>query len=628
MIINQLTSTGSSRLNQIMHTLKHVHHFELSAHEHKNLSETHAHYEGVKKKIVENSAFNSYHTNPEYTKASLIAEAVKLLKEIAPHRQKAVKEGAKPDFMDVDKDGDKKESMKKALQDKKTKVKEAAKPDFLDVDKDGDKKETMKKALQDKKKMNEHRRKIMMEDENLDKAETILAAKDISDKLQRMAEDAAKMAVDKLMPLVDVMKSQFGQEPAEGFNSVVKAQLQSVLDAIIAAKDETDNAVIALQGGQTPALANDISQALPSSEPEGESSDEFGFDQDFSAGPQTAGPEKEPLGRGMKSAMNESKFAVGDLVEFDYAKNMKPVKGKVVEIVTAKKTSNNPHGYMVDVKSGNTIYSLHPDHPKKITEALELTPTEKLKTMAVTGKDDKGRPLTTQQKTAMAKAAEDLSKAKLEEKLNKKMTAGEIIKDFESSEDPKFKGKSKAERKKMALGAYYSMHPKEKRTQEESKINNLKVVVESLKTEFNNLKREFNTHKDHHAQNVMEGIVKDVTQQGYGLEGAAILHKMKQVKHNIQEAQQRLTALVKQVQEHQNITHMTKVKMSALSEQAVKLPYGVIGTATTGVKFKKFFESADHRQLWLDYNQNMIAEQQQINPEDLARIRARLKGTI
>jgi hypothetical protein len=66
-------------------------------------------------------------------------------------KEEKVEEGkkAKPDFLDIDKDGNKKESMKKAVADKK-KVKEAAKPDFLDVDKDGDKKEPMKKAVKDK----------------------------------------------------------------------------------------------------------------------------------------------------------------------------------------------------------------------------------------------------------------------------------------------------------------------------------------------------------------------------------------------------------------------------------------------------------------------------------------------
>ena len=64
-------------------------------------------------------------------------------------KQKDLDEAAKPDFLDVDKDGNKKEPFKKAVKDKK--IKEASKPDFLDMDKDGDKKEPMKKAIKDKK---------------------------------------------------------------------------------------------------------------------------------------------------------------------------------------------------------------------------------------------------------------------------------------------------------------------------------------------------------------------------------------------------------------------------------------------------------------------------------------------
>jgi hypothetical protein len=83
-----------------------------------------------------------------------------------PPKTKIAAKGSKPDFLDMDKDGDKKEPMKKAVTDKKgskpqkgvnpfakkdEKVKEGAKPDFLDMDKDGDKKEPMKKAVKDKK---------------------------------------------------------------------------------------------------------------------------------------------------------------------------------------------------------------------------------------------------------------------------------------------------------------------------------------------------------------------------------------------------------------------------------------------------------------------------------------------
>lgn len=47
----------------------------------------------------------------------------------------------------------------------------------------------------------------------------------------------------------------------------------------------------------------------------------------------------------------------------------------------------------------------------------------------------------------------------IEEKLTRAMAPEEIIHDFVHSDDPKFQGISKKERIKMALGAYYSMHP-------------------------------------------------------------------------------------------------------------------------------------------------------------------------
>lgn len=76
----------------------------------------------------------------------------RLNEELAAFKIIAEKKG-KPDFLDMDKDGDKKEPMKKALKDKGDKpVKEGKKPDFLDMDKDGDKKEPMKKAIADKSK--------------------------------------------------------------------------------------------------------------------------------------------------------------------------------------------------------------------------------------------------------------------------------------------------------------------------------------------------------------------------------------------------------------------------------------------------------------------------------------------
>ena len=54
----------------------------------------------------------------------------------------------------------------------------------------------------------------------------------------------------------------------------------------------------------------------------------------------------------------------------------------------------------------------------------------------------------------------------LDEKLTKAMSAGDVISDFVHSKDPKFKGKSKKMRQKMALGAYYGMHPEKSKLEE------------------------------------------------------------------------------------------------------------------------------------------------------------------
>jgi len=57
----------------------------------------------------------------------------------------------------------------------------------------------------------------------------------------------------------------------------------------------------------------------------------------------------------------------------------------------------------------------------------------------------------------------------IDEVLTKKTSVSSVIHDFVHSDDPKFKGKSKKERQRMALGAYYSMHPeKSKKVHEDA----------------------------------------------------------------------------------------------------------------------------------------------------------------
>lgn len=52
-----------------------------------------------------------------------------------------------------------------------------------------------------------------------------------------------------------------------------------------------------------------------------------------------------------------------------------------------------------------------------------------------------------------------MTEEQLDEVITKATPASKVISDFVKSDNPKFAGKSKKERIKMALGAYYAKHP-------------------------------------------------------------------------------------------------------------------------------------------------------------------------
>jgi hypothetical protein len=75
-----------------------------------------------------------------------------------------------------------------------------------------------------------------------------------------------------------------------------------------------------------------------------------------------------------------------------------------------------------------------------------------------------------------------LGEEEVDEVLTKDTSAGEVIKDFQQSKNPKFAGKSQEDRKRMALGAYYSMHP-ELSKKDESVMENINSIMESYTLE-------------------------------------------------------------------------------------------------------------------------------------------------
>ena len=226
----------------------------------------------------------------------------------------ATKKKSKPDFLDFDKDGNKKEPMKKALKDKKvdevskstlgsyvkkaagsmggatqrgaiagykgdhpeadknyakankrkqginmavdklTKESTKAKPDYIDLDKDGNKKETMKKAAADKKKKSVKEsyemaiRRYLREGEE-GKAELVMAVKDMVDKFTAWSEDIASMQATAAMEMADQIRDELGSDQSEAFKQAISPALDAAFQAVKGAREAMNNQVAAMTGG-------------------------------------------------------------------------------------------------------------------------------------------------------------------------------------------------------------------------------------------------------------------------------------------------------------------------------------------------------------------------------------------
>jgi hypothetical protein len=145
-------------------------------------------------------------------------------------------------------------------------IDEAAKPDFLDVDKDGDKKEPMKKAAKDAgkgkkggkpkkgvvppqfKKKNES----IVKEGAEESAELVMAAKDMVDRITGWMEDTAEMQTESMLELADSIRDEMGSEQSEAFTNSVKPALEALYTALEATREATISGVGILTGEAAP----------------------------------------------------------------------------------------------------------------------------------------------------------------------------------------------------------------------------------------------------------------------------------------------------------------------------------------------------------------------------------------
>ena len=244
-------------------------------------------------------------------KEVMYATATKLAKKTA---EDSVEEGtkmkttkkAKPDFLDMDKDGNKKEPMKKAVADKKTAKKgmSAKQEKFF-----GKKKVKEDRLLEDSKVIIEAVVHYLREDEE-GKAKAITSGVDMVNDFTSWMQRVANYQTKTMIELADSIRANFGVQEAETFKSSVGAALETALNSLTTTREEINNAVAVLAGeapaaapmGQEPDMDGMDDAEMGMSEPDelnmpGE--DEFAASDAAAGGPETLGRMKrESIDRG------------------------------------------------------------------------------------------------------------------------------------------------------------------------------------------------------------------------------------------------------------------------------------------------------------------------------------------
>jgi hypothetical protein len=82
----------------------------------------------------------------------------------------------------------------------------------------------------------------------LGEAEVILAAKNITDAVQKMVEQAGKIANEQLPALTIAIRDQIGMEQSEAYKNSVVQTINELVTQLSAARDQLDNSVLTLTG--------------------------------------------------------------------------------------------------------------------------------------------------------------------------------------------------------------------------------------------------------------------------------------------------------------------------------------------------------------------------------------------
>lgn len=147
--------------------------------------------------------------------------------------------------------------------------------------------------------------KLLIETE-LAKAEGVLAAKDLVDRVQKSLEDVNQMRVKDLPDLAESLGSAYEANVVQSFVDSVNSALENLISTLEETRNSLDVASKTLTGEEAPAEMPAEPDIGADTDTDLDSDEEF---DDFNMTPSAAGGE-EPLGRAQRESVDHRKVLI------------------------------------------------------------------------------------------------------------------------------------------------------------------------------------------------------------------------------------------------------------------------------------------------------------------------------
>lgn len=140
------------------------------------------------------------------------------------------------------------------------------------------------------------RTRIVLENEEVEKSQVVLAAQDMVDSVQKMIEEVSDMLVKELPALTDSIQSEIGVNESEQFNSQTAEALTSLQAALTTSQSTLKAALGSITGqGNMEEFQPDMSEPAADMPPANDMGDEE-MDIDISGEEEIEEPEPMPVG--------------------------------------------------------------------------------------------------------------------------------------------------------------------------------------------------------------------------------------------------------------------------------------------------------------------------------------------